>query len=57
VQNTTQIKIEMHIIEPDVIEVIDIYGDHKVIPVTEVEDFNDEQRQLTELSLNSVYAS
>ncbi len=56
-QNTTQIKIEMHIIEPDVIEVIDIYGDHKVIPVTEVEDFNDEQRQLTELSLNSVYAS
>ncbi len=56
-QDTTQIKIEMHIIEPDVIEVIDIYGDHKVIPITEIDDFNDEQRRLTELSLNSVYAS
>ena len=56
-QNTTQIKIEMHIVEPDVVEVIDIYGDHKVIPITEVEDFTDEQRRLTELSLKSVYAS
>tara|TARA_R100000664_G_C2731105_1_gene121662 strand:- start:512 stop:682 length:171 start_codon:yes stop_codon:yes gene_type:complete len=52
-KTTKQINIEMNIIEPDTIQVIDIYGDIKVIPINEVEDFNEEQRRLTEISINS----
>lgn len=50
---TQQINIEMNIIEPDTIQVIDIYGDVKVIPINEVDDFNEDQQRLIDISLNS----
>ena len=52
-QNTQKINIQMNIIEPDTIQVIDIYGDVKVIPINEVEDFNQDQQRLIDISLNS----
>lgn len=50
---TKQINIDMNIIEPDTIQVIDIYGDIKVIPINEVEDFNEDQQRLIDISINS----
>ena len=52
-QKTQQINIEVGIVEPDMVQVIDIYGDIKVIPIGEVEEFNDEQFRLIDISLNS----
>lgn len=51
--NTQKINIEINIIEPDTIEVIDIYGDIKVIPINEIEDFNEDQLRLVNISINS----
>ena len=50
---TKQINIDMNIIEPDTIQVIDIYGDIKVIPINEVGDFNEDQQRLIDISINS----
>ncbi len=47
------ISIEMNIVEPDTIQVIDIYGDVKVIPINEVGDFNEDQQRLIDISINS----